>query len=266
MGEINVTFGDSMFIASKTQGKKLKWEIILAQHIESERMMRWSDIDISFRLEDHPEIELYDRNLPFVVKLPIELHKVAKILIDNRTSLNLIMRKTFIEMCLNLKDLTPVHDTFHRVISGRSSTPIEHIDLKVSCETGDNKHKEILTFEVASFDIGYNCIFGRHFLLKFMAVIHIAYATLKMPDPKGMITIKADQHDALVCENETLTHAGRFNVKAAQDQAAKVAKTHGGSSSFKSPKPRPLTIGSPRPPSTKKGVYSALASNQQSID
>jgi hypothetical protein len=68
-------------------------------------------------------------------------------------SLNLIMRKTFIEMGVNLKDLTPVHDTFHRVIPGQSSTPIGHIDLEVSYGTGDNKRKEMLTFE-ASFDIG----------------------------------------------------------------------------------------------------------------
>jgi hypothetical protein len=51
-----------------------------------------------------------------MVKLPIERYKVAKTLIDNETSLNLIVRKTFIEMGLNLKDLTPVHDTFHEVI------------------------------------------------------------------------------------------------------------------------------------------------------
>jgi hypothetical protein len=53
--------------------------------------------------------------LPFVVKLSIWWHKVAKTLIDNRDSLNLIMRKTFIEMGVNLKNLTPVHDTFHGV-------------------------------------------------------------------------------------------------------------------------------------------------------
>jgi hypothetical protein len=78
---------------------------------------------------------------------------VAKTLIDNGASLNLIMRKTFIEMGLNLKDLTPVHDTFHRVILGQLSTPIGHIDLEVSYGTEDNKRKEMLTFE-ASFDIG----------------------------------------------------------------------------------------------------------------
>jgi hypothetical protein len=30
---------------------------------------------------------------------------------------------------------------------------------------------------------------------------------LQMPDPKGMITIKADQRDALTCESTTLMHA-----------------------------------------------------------
>jgi hypothetical protein len=75
-------------------------------------------MDISFGLEDHLETELSDRNLPCVVKLSIGRYKVTKTLIDNRASLNLIMRKIFIEMGLNLKDLTPVHDMFHGVILG----------------------------------------------------------------------------------------------------------------------------------------------------
>jgi hypothetical protein len=207
-GEIHVIFRGSMSIASKTQGKKLEREISLSRCIEPRRMMRWSDMDISFGPKNHPEKELSDRNLPFVVKLPIERHKVVKTLIDNRASLNLITRKTFIEMGLNLKDLTPVHDTFHGVILGQSFTPIGCIDLEVSCGTWDNKCKEVLTFEVTSFDIGYNYILGRPFLLKFMVFIHTAYATLKMPGPKGVITIKAGQCDALACENVTLTHAG----------------------------------------------------------
>jgi hypothetical protein len=49
-----------------------------------------------------------------------------------------------------------------------------------------------LTFKVVSFNIGYNCILERPFLLKFMVVKHTAYTTIKMPGPKGVITIKAD--------------------------------------------------------------------------
>jgi hypothetical protein len=52
MGEINIIFGGSMSIASKTQGKKVQHEISLAQRIEPERRMRWSDVDISFGPED----------------------------------------------------------------------------------------------------------------------------------------------------------------------------------------------------------------------
>jgi hypothetical protein len=189
--------------------------------------MKWYEMDIMFGPEDHPEIELSNRNLPFMVKLPIGRHKVAKMLVDNGTSLNLIMRKIFIEMGLSLLYLTLVHDTFNNVISGQLSTPIGHIILKVSCRSEDNKCWEMLTFKGASFDIGYNCILGRPFLLKFMVVINTAYATMRMSGPKGMITIKADQLDALASENTSLLHAGRFGDKVTQDQSVKAAKTPG---------------------------------------
>jgi hypothetical protein len=179
--------------------------------------MRWSDERITFGLEDHPITELLERNLPLVVKVLIGQHKVVKTLINNGASLNLIMRKTFIEMSLSLSDLTPVHDAFHRIIPGQTSTPIGHINLKVSCGTGENKCWEMLTFEVASFDIGYNYILGRPFLLKFITVIHTAYAKVKMSGPMGVITLKSDQLDALACENATLTHAGRFDKEDAKN-------------------------------------------------
>jgi hypothetical protein len=70
--------------------------------------MRWFDDYISFGPEDHPDTELSERNPPLVIKIPIGRHKVAKTLIDNGASLNLLMRKTFIEMGLKLSDLTPV--------------------------------------------------------------------------------------------------------------------------------------------------------------
>jgi hypothetical protein len=183
-----------------------------------------------------------------MVKLPIGRHKVAKTLIDNWASLNLIMRKTFIEMGLHLADLTPMHDTFHGVTPGQLSTPIRRIDLEVSCGSGDNKCREILTFEVTSFNIGYNCIPGRPFLLKFMAVIHTANATMKMPGPKGVITIKADQRDTLACKNASVSHVGRFGDKATQGQVAKVVKIKGGGTPSKASGSKAPISNSPRVP------------------
>jgi hypothetical protein len=47
----------------------------------------------------------------------------------------------------------------------------------------------MLTFEVASFEIDYNSIVGRSFNIKFIAVIHTAYATIKMSGFNGIIAI-----------------------------------------------------------------------------
>jgi hypothetical protein len=164
------------------------------------------------------------------------------------------MRKIFIEMDLNLAYLTPVHDTFHIVIPSQSSTPIGRIDLEVSCRPGENKHKEMLMFEDTNFDIRYNCILERPFLLKFMTVIHTVYDIIKMPNLRGVFTIKADQRDVLACENASLSYAGRFGEKAVQEQATKVAKIKGGNTPSKISASKPLTGNSPRIPPASKGT------------
>jgi hypothetical protein len=266
MTEINIIFRGSMSIISKMEGKKLQREISLAQWIEPGRRIKWSDVGISFGVEDHSDTDLSDRNLPFMVEISIKQHKVTKTLIDNGAPLNLMMRKAFIEMDINLAELTPVLDTFHRIIPGQSSTPIRCIDLEVSCGSGENKHREMLTFEVASFDIVYICILGRPFLLKFMAVVHTAYATIKMLGPKGIITLKSGQYEALACENATLIYARRFGEKEAQELAAMVPKTHGGSTSIRTVVPKLPTDGTFRPAAEKKITFIGSTSHQPNTD
>jgi hypothetical protein len=130
---------------------------------------------------------------------------------------------------------------------------------------GENKRREMLTFEVASFNIRYNCILGRPFLLKFMAVVHTAYATIKMPGPKDIIVLKSDQRDALTCENVALTHVGRFDEKEAQELAVKVAKAHGGSTPIRT-SPKPPAAGTHQPPAEKKSTFVGSTSNQPIAD
>jgi hypothetical protein len=165
-----------------------------------------------------------------------------------------------------LADLTPVHDPFHGIILRLSSTPIGCIDLEVSCGTGENKRREMLTFEVTSCDIGYNCTLGRPFLLNFMAVIHTAYATIKMSGPKSIIILKFDQCDALACENAAFTHVGRFDEKEAQGLAMKVAKAHGGSTPIRTGDSKSPAVDMHRPPLEKKNTFMGATSNQPSVD
>jgi hypothetical protein len=87
-----------------------------------------------------------------------------------------------------------------------------------------------------------------------------------MPDPKGVITLKSDQCDALACENAALTHVRRFDEKEAEDLAAKMAKTHRGSTPARMAMPRPVAKSTPRPPVAKKGMLVASTSNQPTVD
>jgi hypothetical protein len=64
-----------------------------------------------------------------------------------------------------------------------------------------------------------------------------------MPRPKSVITLKSDQRDALACENTSRTHVGRFSEKEAEELAAKVAKTHRGSTLVRPTAPKPPTGG-----------------------
>jgi hypothetical protein len=124
----------------------------------------------------------------------------------------------------------------------------------------------MLTFEVVRFDIRYNCILERPFLLRFMAVIHTAYATIKMPDPKGVITLKSDQRDALACENVALTHARRFGEKEVQNLPANVAKTHGEGTSARIVTPGSVAGDTFKMPVAKKGMTVTPTSTQRAND
>jgi hypothetical protein len=81
-----------------------------------------------------------------------------------------------------------------------------------------------------------------------------------MSDPRGVITIKSDQRDALACESASLTHAGRFSQKEEQDLAVKVAKTHGGGTLAKTVMPGPLVGDTPKIPVTKQSMTVTPAS------
>jgi hypothetical protein len=85
--------------------------------------MRWSNDYISFGPEDHLDMKLSERNMLFIVNILIGWHKVAKTLIDNGASLNLMMRKIFIEMDLNLSDLTPYMTHFMGLSQGSCPLP-----------------------------------------------------------------------------------------------------------------------------------------------
>ena len=89
--------------------------------------------------------------------------------------------------------------SFHGVIPGKKAESLGQIALDVVF--GDSKHfrKEKLTFEVVDFQSAYHAILGRPAYARFMARPCYVYLKLKMPGPKGVITVTGDRKKAEEC-------------------------------------------------------------------
>ena len=71
----------------------------------------------------------------------------------------------------------------------------------------DNYRSEILAFEVVKFKSPYHALFGRLAYAKLMARPCYVYLKLKMPGPKGNITVHGDVDIALECEEGDAAYA-----------------------------------------------------------
>jgi len=69
-----------------------------------------------------------------------------------------------------------------------------------------NFRKDTLTFEVVGFRGTYNTIIGLSRYAKFIAIPNYTYLKLKMPRPKGVITVSSSYEHAYVCDVECIEY------------------------------------------------------------
>jgi hypothetical protein len=96
---------------------------------------------------------------------------------------------------------------FHGIAPGKRILPLGQIDLPVYFGTPSNFRKETLTFEVVGFRGTYHAVLGRPCYAKFMAVPNYTYLKLKMPSPKGTITVGPTYCHAYECDVECVEYA-----------------------------------------------------------
>jgi hypothetical protein len=85
--------------------------------------------------------------------------------------------------------------------------PIGQIDLPIMFGDLQNFRTEFLTFEVVGFSGTYHAILGRPAYAKFMAVPNSTYRKLKIPGPKGIITVGTTYQRAFECDAECFQFA-----------------------------------------------------------
>ena len=64
-----------------------------------------------------------------------------------------------------------------------------------------------MIFDIVPFCSGYRALLGRTAFARFNAVPHYAYLKLKMPGPRGIITVNGNMERSLQTEEHTATLA-----------------------------------------------------------
>jgi hypothetical protein len=73
------------------------------------------------------------------------------------------------------------------------------VQLEVLFGKKGNSHREPIWFEVVDISSPYHALLGRPALAKFMAVLHYAYLNMKLPGPRGVITVLGCFKKSLAC-------------------------------------------------------------------
>ncbi|KAK1627811.1 hypothetical protein QYE76_002126 [Lolium multiflorum] len=157
------------------------------------KYMLWSDQEITWSFKDHPKIMPNPGGYALVVdpimKGPETRVKFSKVLIDNGSSINIMYKHTMRTLGITENMLQPTHTTFHGIVPGLSCAPIGKVRVDVSFGGRDNCRVENIEFEVVDLDSPYHALLGRPALAAFMDSTHTAYLKMKMPAPRGPLTV-----------------------------------------------------------------------------
>jgi hypothetical protein len=144
---------------------------------------------------------------------------------DVGSGINLIYAKSLRAMHISLEFLKPTDCSFHGIVPGSANYPVGRIALNVCFGNRQNYRREKLDFEVMDWPSQYHAILGRPTFLGFMAVPHYTYLVLKMPGPKGIITVKGSFKLSDLCDNEFHKMAQNFGMMASYGEPDCKAKS-----------------------------------------
>jgi hypothetical protein len=167
----------------------------------------WSNKPITFDQDDHPDYVPNPRRYSLVVNPIIGNVRLSKVLMDRGNSLNIIYAETLELLGVDRSMIWAGAAPFHEIVPGKRVLPLGQLDLHVCFETPSNFRKETLTFEVVGFQGTYHAVLGRPYYAKFMVVPNYTYLTLKMPGPKGTITVGSTYRHAYECDVECVEYA-----------------------------------------------------------
>ena len=107
------------------------------------------------------------------------------------------------KMGIDPSRIKPTKTTFKGVIPGVEAHCTGSVTLEVVFGSPDKFRSEELIFDIVPFRSGYHALLGRTAFARFNAVLHYAYLKLKMPGPRGVITVNGNTERSLRTEEHT---------------------------------------------------------------
>ena len=114
----------------------------------------------------------------------------TQVLMDGGSDLNLLYPDTIRRMGIDPTTIRHSRTSFKGVAPGPYARCTGSLLLEVVFGSPDNFRREKLTFHVAPFKSCYQALLGREAFVRFNAIPHYASLTLKMPGPRGIISLK----------------------------------------------------------------------------
>jgi hypothetical protein len=201
---------------SKKERKSISRQVNLAisSPPATTEYLQWSDQPVRFSRADHPRKVPRPGHAPMVLKAQIGGYDIGRVFMDAGSGINLIYARTLMAMCISLESLKPTDYSFHRIVPGGANYPLGKIELDVCFGNSSNYRREKLEFEVMDWPSQYHAILGHPTFAKFMAVPHYAYIMLKIPGPKGTITVQGSFEVSNTCDKEFNRLAQTFGMTA----------------------------------------------------
>jgi hypothetical protein len=189
----------------------------------------WSDKSITFDQGDHRDCVPSPGRYPLVVDPVIGNASLTKVLMDGGSSLNIIYAETLGLLGIDMSAIRASAAPFHGIVPGKRVLPLGQLDLPVCFGTPSNFRKETLTFEVVGFRGTYQAVLGISCYPKFMVVPNYTYLKLKMPGPKGTITVRSTYRHTYECDVECVEYAEALTADLhCLSKEAPDAKRHAG--------------------------------------
>lgn len=186
-----ITGGSSLGVESKRQRKAYVRQI---NHVGTSYQSippAYSNTVISFGPEDAEGI-LFPHQDPLVISVEIAQCEVQRVLVDGGSSADVLFYDAFKKMQIPEDRLTHAGIPLQG-FGGHQVHTIGKISLQVVFGGGENKRREEVVFDVVDMPYQYNAVLGRSTINIFEAIIHHNYICMKLPGPKGVISVRGGQ-------------------------------------------------------------------------